>query len=61
MKKSINVSQENSKVLGGKLFITGLKMSRLGVKLSESIVKGNTINHPTLGLMYEYGGSYSRK
>ena len=53
MKKSINVSQENSKVLGGKLFITGLKMSRLGVKFSESIVKGNTINHPTLGLMYE--------
>ena len=61
MKNKINVSQENSKMLGGKLYITGLKMSRLGVKLSESIVKGNTINHPTLGLMYEYNGPYSRK
>ena len=56
----INVNQENSKVIGGKLFITGLKMSRLSKKLSECIVKGSTINHPSLGMMYEYEGPYSR-
>jgi len=56
----INVNQENSKVIGGKLFITGLKMSRLNKKLSECIVKGSTINHPSLGMMYEYEGPYSR-
>ena len=56
----INVNQENSKVIGGKLFITGLKMSRLNKKLSEFIIKGSTINHPSLGMMYEYEGPYSR-
>ena len=54
MKNKINVSQENSKVLGGRLFITGLKMSRLGEKLGQSIVKGNTMSHPEMGLLYEY-------
>tara|TARA_R110000803_G_scaffold59522_1_gene118199 strand:+ start:473 stop:658 length:186 start_codon:yes stop_codon:yes gene_type:complete len=61
MKNKINVNQENSKMLGGKLYITGLKMSRLGAKLGESIVKGNTLVHPSMGLMYEYSGSYNRK
>ena len=56
----INVNQNNSKLIGDKLFITGLKMNRLSNKLSEHIVKGNTMKHPTLGLMYEYNGPYSR-
>lgn len=56
----INVNQENSKVVGGRLFITGLKMSRLNKKLSECIIKGSTINHPILGIMYEYDGPFSR-
>ena len=56
----INVNASNSKVIGGKLFITGLKMSRLGVNLSQDIVKGSTINHPALGKMYEFAGNYSR-
>jgi hypothetical protein len=60
MKNKINVSQENSKVLGGRLFITGLKMSRLGEKLGQSIVMGNTMSHPEMGLLYEYSGPYTR-
>lgn len=56
----INVNAENSKVIGGRLFITGLKMSRLSKKLSECIVRSSTINHPLLGMMYEYKGPYSR-
>jgi len=60
MSKKINVNTNNSKVIGGKLFITGLKMSQLNKTLSEFIVRGNTITHPTLGQMYEYDGPFSR-
>jgi hypothetical protein len=60
MSKKINVNSTNSKMIGGKLFITGLKMSRLTNKLSEFIVKGSTIKHPLLGSMYEFEGPYSR-
>tara|TARA_S200002703_G_scaffold157561_2_gene165712 strand:+ start:528 stop:707 length:180 start_codon:yes stop_codon:yes gene_type:complete len=56
----INVNSTNSKVIGGKLFITGLKMTRLKAKLAECIIKGSTITHPTMGLMYEYDGPFSR-
>jgi hypothetical protein len=56
----INVNQTNSKVIGGKLFITGLKMSQLKAKLAECIVKGSTIQHPTMGMLYEYDGPFSR-
>jgi len=56
----INVNTTNSKVIDGKLFITGLKMSQLNKTLSEFIVRGNTITHPTLGQMYEYDGPFSR-
>lgn len=56
----INVNQENSKLVGGRLFITGLKMSRLSNKLSEYIKNGSTIQHPSLGCMYEFEGPYSR-
>ena len=56
----INVNQTNSKVIGGKLFITGLKMSQLKAKLAECIIKGSTIQHPTMGTLYEYDGPFSR-
>jgi hypothetical protein len=56
----INVNASNSKVIGGKLFITGLKMSQLKAKLAEDIIKGSTVSHPTMGLMYEYDGPFSR-
>jgi hypothetical protein len=56
----INVNTTNSKVIGGKLFITGLKLSRLDEKLAQSIVKGSTISHPALGIMYEFAGNYAR-
>ena len=55
----INVNLNNSKVIDGKLFITGLKMSQLKA-LSEFIVKGNTVVHPTLGKLYQYDGPFSR-
>jgi hypothetical protein len=56
----INVNAGNSKVIDGRLFITGIKMSRLGVKLAQDLVQGSTIHHPTLGVMYEFAGNYSR-
>lgn len=56
----INVNAGNSKVIGGKLFITGIKMSRLRDSLAQDIVKGSTVNHPALGKMYEFAGNYSR-
>ena len=60
MSKKINVNATNSKMIAGKLFITGLKISMLTNALSEFIVKGSTVNHPVLKDMYEYAGPYSR-
>ncbi len=60
MSKKINVNATNSKMITGKLFITGLKMSQLNKSLSDFIVRGNTITHPVLGKMYEYDGPFSR-
>ena len=60
MSKKINVNTTNSKMIAGKLFITGLKMSQLSNTLSEFIIKGSTVNHPVLKDMYEYAGPYSR-
>tara|TARA_R110000796_G_scaffold176105_1_gene293016 strand:+ start:2633 stop:2779 length:147 start_codon:yes stop_codon:yes gene_type:complete len=47
-------------MITGKLFITGLKMSKLSNKLKEAIVQGSTVKHPSMGLLYEYAGAYSR-
>jgi hypothetical protein len=60
MSKKINVNATNSKMITGKLFITGLKMSQLHKSLTDFIVRGNTITHPVLGQMYEYDGPFSR-
>jgi hypothetical protein len=59
MSKKINVNATNSKVITGKLFITGLKMSQLK-SLAEYIIPGSTVAHPTMGLLYEYDGPFSR-
>lgn len=56
----INVNVENSKMIAGKLFITGMKMAKLAPKLAECIVGGSTVQHPVLGTLYEYNGPYSR-
>jgi len=58
--KRINVNMKNSKLINGRLFITALKMVALSQGLAEFIVKGNTIQHPSLGLLFEYNGPYSR-
>jgi len=58
--KRINVNAANSKMIDGRLFITGLKMNALGKLLKEFIVGGSTITHPTMGYLYEYNGPYSR-
>ena len=60
MQKKINVNATNSKVIGGKLFITGLKMSKLSNQLSQFIVSGSKVQHPVLGTMYEFNGPFSR-
>jgi hypothetical protein len=59
MSKKINVNATNSKMITGKLFITGLKMSQLK-SLAEFIIPGSTVAHPTMGLLYEYDGPFSR-
>jgi len=60
MSKKINVNPKNSKMINGKLFITGLKYAQLSPSLGEFIVDGSTIEHPTLGKMYQYDGPFSR-
>jgi hypothetical protein len=56
----INVNKTNSKVIEGRLFITGMKMNQLKGKLIECIVPASTVTYPGMGKLYEYNGSYSR-
>lgn len=56
----INVNPKNSKLVSGKLFITGMKKHQLRESLSEHIVDGSTIDYPGMGKMYQYNGPYSR-
>ena len=56
----INVNLTNSKVIDGRLFITALKMNALTGQLVDMIVKGSTVKHPQLGLLFEYAGNFSR-
>jgi hypothetical protein len=60
MNKKINVNATNSKLIDGKLYITGLKMSQLNKTLSEFIIQGNTIDYPNMGKLYQYDGPFSR-
>lgn len=58
--RKINVNMQNSKMVDGRLFITGLKMSTLSKMLGDLIKNGSTVIHPELGVLYEYEGPYSR-
>ena len=59
----IRVNSENSKVLGGRLFITLLKAVLISKSkvLAELVEHGNSITYPGLGKLVEYNGAYSRK
>tara|TARA_Y100000114_G_scaffold14387_1_gene11724 strand:+ start:767 stop:949 length:183 start_codon:yes stop_codon:yes gene_type:complete len=57
----INVNSKNSILLNNRLYITALKAQMMNSKLHEFVITGNSINHPTKGLFYEYTGNYSRK
>jgi hypothetical protein len=57
---TIRLNEKNSKVVGGKIYITGMKAHNLNAKLSEFVIMSSKINHPKLGYMYEYVGPYTR-
>jgi hypothetical protein len=58
---TIRLDQKNSKLIGGKVFITAIKAHKLNQKLSPFVLTESKINHPSLGIMYEYTGPYTRK
>lgn len=57
---AIRLNTENSKVIGDKVFITAIKAHSLKSTLKQNVVNGSTANHPSLGMMYEYTGDYTR-
>ena len=59
----IRVNTTNSKILNGRLFITGLKAVLISKSkvLAELVEYGNSITYPGLGKLVEYNGAYSRK
>lgn len=57
----IRLDQKNSKIVSGKVFITAIKAHKLNHKLSHFVLLDSKMNHPTLGMMYEYTGPYTRK
>jgi hypothetical protein len=58
--KSIRLNETNSKIIGGKVFITSMKAHGLNPKLKEFLVTGSKISHPYLGSLYQYTGPYTR-
>ena len=60
--KKIRVSQANSKVLNGKLFITLLKALQVSKSkvLAELIEYDNNLVFPGIGKLVEYNGAYIR-
>jgi hypothetical protein len=59
--KKVNLNPTNSKVINGVIFVTALKVQAMSKVLSDLVEYGNNIIHPTLGIMYQYNGEYSRK
>ena len=60
MSKKVNLNPTNSKVINGTVFVTALKCQAMPKVLADEIIYGNNITHPTLGIMYQYNGNYSR-
>jgi len=60
--KKIRVSQANSKVLNGRLFITLLKALQVSKSkvLAELIEYDNNLVFPGIGKLVEYNGAYIR-
>ena len=58
--KKVNLNPSNSKVINGTVFVTALKALAMSKMLSDQLEHGNNITHPTLGIMYQYNGPYSR-
>ncbi len=56
----VNLNPSNSKVINEVVFITALKVQAMSKKLVDMVEYGNNIKHPTLGIMYQYNGAYSR-
>lgn len=59
MKIRLNV--ENSRVIGDKVFITKSKAHSLSEVLKNHVNWVSKINHPSLGVLFEWQGLYSRK
>jgi len=58
--KKVNLNPTNSKVINGVVFVTALKVQAMSKLLLELVEYGNNITHPTLGIMYQYNGKFSR-
>jgi|TARA_B100001778_G_C18562529_1_gene618468 hypothetical protein len=56
----VNLNPTNSKIINDVCFVTALKVQQMSKKLSDMVEFGNNIKHPTLGIMYQYNGAYSR-
>jgi hypothetical protein len=57
----INVNATNSKMVGGKLFITSLKAHQItNPTLKEQIDFQSSVDYPNLGKLVEFKGNYSR-
>ena len=58
--KKVNLNPTNSKVINGVVFVTALKVRVMSKLFLELVEYGNNIMQPTLGIMYQYNGKFSR-
>lgn len=60
IQQKIRLNETNSKILNGRIYITGEKMASLKKSLQDNVIMANKMIHPALGTLYEYIGEYTR-
>jgi hypothetical protein len=61
MVKKLEVKTENSKVIGGSLYITAVFAQNLVMGQKALIDFSNKVNFPGMGQLVKYNGEYNRK
>lgn len=61
MIKKLQVSSENSKVIGESLYITAVLALSLKKGQKAAVDENNKVNFPGLGPLVKYNGEYLRK
>lgn len=61
MIKKLEVNSENSKIIGGDLYITAVLAQKLVKGQKSSVDSSSKVNFPGIGQLVKYNGEFNRK